>query len=121
MVIISSKHQIDGREVEILVEAEQAAAPAGYDYGEGRDQAPAARIIHGARNIFGEGLDLIENCARAIVSKITALKAAAPDEFEVNLAVKLDAAAGALIAKTSAEAQLAVKLTWKKLPQSQHA
>ncbi|GGL10872.1 hypothetical protein Sme01_15660 [Sphaerisporangium melleum] len=41
-----------------------------------------------------------------------------PDEVEIELGVKLNAEAGAVIAKSSVEGHLTVKLTWRRLPES---
>ena len=44
---------------------------------------------------------------------LAAVKDLAPDQKEIELGIKLNAEAGALIAKTSAEAHFTVKLTWR--------
>ena len=64
---------------------------------------------------FNKGMDLIRTCAEQIVTTVKNVEhVARPAEFEVQLAVKLDAQVGAILAKTSAEAQLQVTLRWTK-------
>ncbi|MFC4529451.1 CU044_2847 family protein [Sphaerisporangium dianthi] len=41
-----------------------------------------------------------------------------PDEVEIELGVKLNAEAGAVIAKSSVEGHLNVKLTWRRVAES---
>ena len=116
MKIIESRQPIDGQEYSILVEVDEPrkVSRAGYDYGAQRSAA-SDRIIAGARNVFDDGLKLIQTTAKAVVTRIGELsEASRPDEVEVEFAIKLDAEAGAFIAKSSAEAQLTVTLKWAR-------
>ena len=110
MAIIESTKEIEGKTVTIYVEAD--TVPKKSVYG---DQRGAANVIDGVRDVFGEGLELVRNCAERIVEGVKNIPAPSrPDEFQVQLAVKLDSQVGAVIAKTSAGAQLQVTMKWVK-------
>ncbi len=65
----------------------------------------AAQALDGAMNT-------IYHMARRVSAATQAL-AAPPSEVEVAFGIKLDAEAGALIAKAGVEASISVKLTWR--------
>jgi hypothetical protein len=76
------------------------------------------RVARGAREVvadtgkqFGAALDVIRPTADALIDKIGRL-AARPETVEVQLGIRLNAQAGAVIASTQAEGHLQVKLTW---------
>ena len=58
--------------------------------------------------------DALQGVRSAAESALAALRGGAlnPDAVELEFGVKLNASAGAVIAKTSVDAQLKVKLTW---------
>lgn len=60
-----------------------------------------------------QGLDGVRSAANATLDKLQNL-ARKPDEIELEFGVRLTAAAGAVIAKTSAEGHLQVRLAWTK-------
>jgi Trypsin-co-occurring domain 1 len=60
-----------------------------------------------------QGLDGVRSAANATLSKLQNL-ARKPDEIELEFGVRLTAAAGAVIANTSAEGHLQVRLAWTK-------
>lgn len=103
----------DKPEMTIYVEVDRL--PESRDpYGEGRDAAEVARrAIQQARDIFGEGLELANTCAKRVVQSIRNLSPEArPEEFAVEMAIKLDSEVGAVVAKAGAEAQLKVSMKW---------
>ena len=76
--------------------------------------------------------DLAEKSAQAVDKAMGTIKALAhkivatinkisdpPEKVEVTFGLKLDAEAGALIAKAGTEASFSVKLAWEKKPASQ--
>jgi len=75
--------------------------------------------VEKAGQTFEAALDQIKPAAAVLISKFRAIHDA-PAEVQVEFGLKLSAAAGALIASTSAEANFRVTLTWKcaeqKLP-----
>lgn len=88
-------------------------------------------ITTGGRTKVGAGTKVIEKSAEQIdeaveVAKRVAGRAAQqfgtmdhrPDEVQFKLGLKFTAEAGALIAKTSAEGNIEITLTWKRTPLS---
>ena len=72
-------------------------------------------------DVFNKGMELIRNCAEQIVTTVHKVdQTARPSEFEVQLSIKLDSQVGAILAKTSAEAQLQVTLKWVKKDKETH-
>ncbi len=63
--------------------------------------------------VLERAMDTIEGMAERTIQTIDRLTNK-PSEVEVEFGIKLDAEAGALIAKTSGEASLTVKLVWKR-------
>ncbi len=83
-----------------------------YD-GETR-QNPLGVVRGISADLLREGLDLVRSCAESAHGALARVpKGRRPDEFELQLAVKLDASVGAVLAKSSAGAQLQVVLRWK--------
>ncbi|MEU1882756.1 CU044_2847 family protein [Streptosporangium sp. NPDC001559] len=64
---------------------------------------------------FGEVLAEVEVAAADALESFRSGRLR-PDQIEIEFGVKLNAEAGALIAKTSTEGQLTVKLTWSSGP-----
>jgi len=108
--IVETKHEINGQKVEINIEMD-AAPSAKTPYGATRGAKET--VVESARDYFADGMALARHCAAGMVESMQALGAAVrPDEVELQLAIKLDAQAGAVLTKLGAEAQLQVKLKW---------
>ncbi|MFD9125468.1 CU044_2847 family protein [Kitasatospora sp. NPDC059571] len=87
-----------------------ATGPAGDPYGMqpvGRAGDAAVR----AAETFEQALGGVRSAAEAAL-RVLRGGDLRPDEVEIEFAVKLSAEAGALIARTAADAHLTVKLTW---------
>lgn len=56
--------------------------------------------------------DAIQNSSSAIGALIASVRQHLPDEHEIEFGIKLNAEAGAVIAKTGAEAHFVVRLKW---------
>jgi hypothetical protein len=70
--------------------------------------------IQEALSAFGDALETISAVAEGAVNRIKKFdKDIAPDEFELQFGIILSAEYGAVLAKTSGEAQLSVKMTYK--------
>jgi Trypsin-co-occurring domain 1 len=75
-------------------------------------------IVTTAKDVFGSSMELIRTCAEQVFHAVEKVGSAArPTGFEVQLAIKLDATVGAILAKTGAEAQLQVTLKWEEKEQ----
>lgn len=68
-----------------------------------------------------EAADTLESAlsraAPALRRIAAALRDLAPDEHAVEFGLKLNAEAGAIVAKTSAEGHFTVKMTWRRRPE----
>ncbi len=109
MPIVQERKIVDGEELILYIEVdEMSEAITPYD-----DLRGDSRVIGAARDLFGAGLELARNCAVHVVDSIKKMGAEIkPEEFQVQLSIKLDSEVGAIIAKTSAGAQLQVTMKW---------
>lgn len=115
MPVVETKHEINGQNVVINIEMDSAPSSK-TQYGAVRGAA-SEKVIESARDYFADGMALARHCAAGMVESLQSLAAAArPDEVEMQLAIKLDANAGAVLAKVGAEAQLQVKMKWTTKP-----
>lgn len=94
----------------ILVEVD--ATPSGRS--QMRGLKPQA-IVEKAAVSFDQALEKLRPAASAIISKLRDL-AESPDEISVEFGIKLNAAAGAVVASAAVEANYVVKLLWKQPP-----
>lgn len=68
-----------------------------------------------SRHLFSEAVQLVTSCAHEVRDQIeTMAEKARPDEFEMQLAVKVDGKVGAKIVELSSGAQIMVTLRWRK-------
>jgi hypothetical protein len=75
---------------------------------------PAGRLhdlADSAAESFDSAMNRVRNAAGTVVQRMNAM-AQPPDEVTVEFAVKLATQAGVVIANTSAEANLTVRLSW---------
>lgn len=111
MPIYENTQIIHEQEITIAIEVDKLPAAPG-PYQDLRDGNKGLAVI---RDLFGEGMALAQNSAARVVESMRQMnEAIKPDEFELQFAIKLDTEVGAIIAKTSTEAQLQVKMTWKR-------
>ncbi|WP_428952349.1 CU044_2847 family protein [Streptomyces sp. cg35] len=106
----------NGRETPLYIEVDEVTPEDGLDsvYGGLTRGNPAARVMEIAHDVYDEGLDLARRCAAQAATKLAELgQGVRPDEVELQLAIKLDATLGAVLAKSGAEAQLQVTFRWK--------
>jgi hypothetical protein len=111
--IVRSTEEAEGGSVSILVEVDQLPGQPGV-YGDVRGD-PAKKVIEGVQDVFGKGLELVRTCASQVVENVRKVREdQRPDEFQIQLAIKLDAEVGAILTKASAGAQMQVTMTWKR-------
>lgn len=109
MLVIESTETVDGETISMSIEVDHG--------GRGQTRGAADRAARSADGLFQDGLDLARRSASKVATTLGAIDAKTrPDEFEVTLAIKLDLEAGAVIAKSSAGAQLDVRMLWKREP-----
>lgn len=110
MPVYEDTQLIDGQEITIAIEVDKMPA-ASSPYQDLRD---GSKRLEMARDLFGEGMELAQSCAIRVVDSVKAMsETAKPDEFQLQFSISLDTEVGAIIAKTSTEAQLQVSMTWK--------
>ncbi len=96
-----------GHDVAIYIEVDEKSLATHDPYSETRGASEQAR------EAFQKATELIRTCAENIASSIHSVpEKIRPKEFEVQFAIKIDTQVGALIAKSSTEAQLQVTLRW---------
>lgn len=116
MPIIKDTQVIHGQEITIYVEVDDIPSPAEMSSGVlgGPISREASRVFDVARDVFGDGMQLVQNCATRVVAGIQNMDPKTrPDTVSVQLAIKLDTEVGALLAKIGTEAQMQVTLEWK--------
>lgn len=113
MPVVRSEEEVDGDSVSILVEVDHPPVQPGV-YGDVRGGG-ADKVIEGVQDVFGKGLQLARTCASQVVESIRKVREdQRPDEFQIQLAIKLDAEVGAILTKASAGAQMQVTMTWRR-------
>jgi hypothetical protein len=111
MQVYESTELVDGQEITIAIEVDKLPGPEG-PY---RDLRDGSKSLSAVRDLFGDAMSLAQNSAARVTASMRQMNdAVKPDQFELQLAIKLDTEVGAIIAKSSAGAQLQVKMTWKR-------
>ncbi|NUT93927.1 MAG: hypothetical protein HOY78_18095 [Saccharothrix sp.] len=90
----------------VLVEVDE---PAGIS----RAGRPSTRVLQEARATFEQAVAGVRDAAAAALAQFTSMTRA-PDEVELKFGLKLDAEAGAVIARTGVQGQFEVKLRWRR-------
>jgi hypothetical protein len=98
--------KLEGEEQLITAEVEFTDRP-GVDKAGVSDRAAVL-----AAQSFQKALDTIRPTAEVICAKLRDMRQA-PDEIQVEFGLKLSAELGAIIAGTSGEGNITLKLTWK--------
>jgi hypothetical protein len=113
--VVRSIEKLGDDEVPVLIEVDEIPSKGRDDvYGAARG-GKHEKVLDAAGGLFHEALDLSRTCAEDMVRTMEAAgEKIKPDEFQVQLAIKLDAEVGAVIAKSSAGAQLQVSMTWRR-------
>jgi hypothetical protein len=112
MPIVRNTQIIDGEAIEINIEIDDV--PDAFDPYADQDLRDASQVLAKTSDLFGKGLELARTCAGVVFNTIQEMDAAIrPSEFEIQLAIKLNAETGAIITKLGAEAQMQVKMLWK--------
>jgi Trypsin-co-occurring domain 1 len=111
MPVISVQDSVGGATIQIEVDAVPGSEGEVYrEYHEGG----ASRVIRATRDVFGEGLALARACAARVAETLEEItRESRPEEFTLQLAIRLDSEVGAVIAKASAGAQLQVEIKWR--------
>jgi hypothetical protein len=115
MPIVATPSTAEGSPIYVELDLADAKDDLGSIYGkvETRDRA-VEKVIGLSRDVFAEGIDLARRCAeRAAQMLKDSTTDLAPDEMELQLAIRLDSEVGAVLVKAGAEAQLQLCFRWK--------
>jgi hypothetical protein len=99
----------DGIILKIEVESTSKVA-AGFS----RSASPANVSHDGVKDAYDQTLQTVRTCANGIVETIQGLDTL-PSAASIDFAIKIDAEAGALIAKSLSDAHFKVSLSWKQV------
>lgn len=115
MPIVRTTETVGEEQVPVLIEVDEVPPKQVDDvYGPARG-GRSEKVLDAAGGLFNDGLQLARSCATEAVQAINqAGDAVRPHEFQVALAIKLDAEVGAVLAKSRAGAQLQVTMTWRR-------
>jgi Trypsin-co-occurring domain 1 len=115
MAIVQSTSVVDDQEVTIYIEVDKPSLERDrYDDDQPRGPEILEKVVATARDVFGEGMALVRNCAKKAVDGVNKMdETFRPEEFELKLSIKLDSEVGAVIAKASTGGQLEVTMKWK--------
>lgn len=78
-----------------------------------RGGSPNERLMEAVNNTFEDAVDSVKHAAEAIMDRLCALSRP-PDDLTLELGIKLSAEAGAIIAKTSTEANVKITISWRR-------
>lgn len=97
----------------IYVESHEPKKKGTQDFGSNQNATQKSK------KKFEEAIDVIQGVSNAVVRKLndTAEKLR-PSELELTLGIKFSTEVGAIIAKTGAEGNIAVKIKWQFDPKS---
>ncbi|MFG2297840.1 CU044_2847 family protein [Streptomyces sp. NPDC048603] len=93
---------------QVLMEVERSGSGISRAARPGEVAGTAARTL-------SESFDQVRAAAAVLLDRMTTLPSP-PSSVEVELGVKINAEAGAVIAKTAAEGNFVVRLTWERGP-----
>ena len=114
MPIIKSTSEVEGEQIDIYIEVDEEPEVPDSDnpYQDVRESL-AKKAIKAVGNLFGDGLALSRRCAREVIRSVNQMDdEVKPNEFEVQLAIKLNSEVGAALTKFGGEAQMQVTMKW---------
>ena len=114
MPIIKSTSEVEGEQIDIYIEVDEEPEVLDSDnpYQDVRESI-AKKAIKAVGNVFGDGLALSRRCAREVIHSVNQMDdEVKPNEFEVQLAIKLNTEVGAALTKLGGEAQMQVTMKW---------
>jgi len=112
--IIKSTSEVEGEQIDIYIEVDEEPEVPDSDnpYQDVRESI-AKKAIKAVGNVFGDGLALSRRCAREVIHSVNQMDdEVKPNEFEVQLAIKLNSEVGAALTKLGGEAQMQVTMKW---------
>jgi len=123
MPVIKTDHKMGDEVITINIEVDKVPdenVEGEWNYGNQR--GPGDKIVSVAQDMFNDGLQLARNCATAAVTGLKEMnQTVCPDEFGINISIKLDSQFGAVLAKIGSEAQMQVSMKWTRKVQKEQA
>jgi hypothetical protein len=112
--IIKSTSEVEGEQIDIYIEVdEEPQVPDSENPYQDVRESIAKKAIKAVGNVFGDGLALSRRCAREVSHSVNQMDdEVKPNEFEVQLAIKLNTEVGAALTKFGGEAQMQVTMKW---------
>ena len=99
----------DGTAIRIEVEADSKLGGVGF-----ARQTPSDDVSSDAtKDAYDQTLNTIRSCANGVIDTIQNLPAP-PSAASIDFAIKIDPEVGAMVAKSGADAQFKVSLSWKQ-------
>jgi hypothetical protein len=95
--------------------ANGAAVVAELDVPPGTSRVSRDGMLAKATGTLEDALTKVRDAAAAALSQFQDMTRQ-PDDVEIKFGVKLDAQAGAVIAKTGVQGHFEIKVTWKRAP-----
>jgi hypothetical protein len=98
----------------IRIEVESGRLGAGFGH------QSSTKVDSGAAgtSVYDQTLETIRACANDVIDTLQNLEAP-PSAASIDFAIKIDGEAGAMIAKSGADAQFKVSLSWKQVEPGQ--
>jgi hypothetical protein len=113
MTVVKDTYHINHEDIDILVQIDTNISQSSTSFGNMRDGTKIEKVLSQTDDIFNKGLVLARNCATVTFNNMRKLPAdICPDEFELQLAIKLDGEIGAYLVKLGGEAQMQVSMKW---------
>ncbi len=114
MPIIKSTSEVEGEQIDIYIEVdEEPEVPDSNNPYQDVRESLAKKAVKAVGNVFGDGLALSRRCAREVIHSVNQMDdEVKPNEFEVQLAIKLNSEVGAALTKLGGEAQMQVTMKW---------
>jgi hypothetical protein len=112
--IIKSTSEVEGEQIDIYIEVdEEPEVPDSNNPYQDVRESLAKKAVKAVGNVFGDGLALSRRCAREVIHSVNQMDdEVKPNEFEVQLAIKLNSEVGAALTKLGGEAQMQVTMKW---------
>ena len=114
MPIIKSTSEVEGEQIDIYIEVDEVpqVSDSNNVYQDVRESL-AKKAVKAVGNVFGDGLALSRKCAKEVIHSVNQMDdEVKPNEFEVQLAIKLNSEVGAALTKLGGEAQMQVTMKW---------
>jgi len=119
MPVIASVTEIQGKKTTLYIEAERLPEDAEVKRNFEHTLGSRPDVLGQVKDVFEDGLDIVVQCAKKAAHTIANIAAdERPNDFEIELSVKLDSEVGAVLAKAKAGAHMTVKLRWSDCPQT---